>query len=261
MCKGYRYACKRIDTLLAFGDHWPFGASVSVQNIRCAALWPNSVICTIYLISCPKNFRFITSSKVIKSPSTYALKFNTDGAVNGSFGDAGIGGCLRNEKSKCLISFSKSIGVSDVISAEIAAISEACKLFRNSVWSNSYKLIIENDNKLVVEWIQQPHCCPTMFKSLITNCRNLCKGLDWRRASNSCRESSIFWRITWPRKSTRKVRGAAVLSSIGNKIMLIVSNAYAIQSLEGSSSLCLFVRFYNSNLGAYWEGLAFSSNV
>ncbi|KAK8502480.1 hypothetical protein V6N12_005467 [Hibiscus sabdariffa] len=65
----------------------------------------------------------------IPPPQGY-LKFNIDGAVKGSYGDAGIGGCLRNDKSQCLISFSKSVGLSDVTTAEIRALVEACKLFK-----------------------------------------------------------------------------------------------------------------------------------
>ncbi|KAL4346427.1 hypothetical protein GQ457_17G000750 [Hibiscus cannabinus] len=75
------------------------------------------------MISCPKNF---------------------------IFGEAGIGGCLRNEQSKCLISFSKSIGMSDVTSAEIAAISEAVKLFRNSAWIVWQRK--EFDDKKIYAW-------------------------------------------------------------------------------------------------------------
>ncbi|KAL4291717.1 hypothetical protein GQ457_14G020070 [Hibiscus cannabinus] len=123
----------------------------------CAALWSNVAFSTTDLISCPKNFSLFACMKDKRTvsswipPPSYALKFNTDGAVSGSFEDAGIGGCLRNDKSKCLILFSKSIGISNATSAEIIAISEACMLFRNLVWSNSFKLIIENNNKLVVD--------------------------------------------------------------------------------------------------------------
>ncbi|KAK8693906.1 hypothetical protein V6N13_071473 [Hibiscus sabdariffa] len=57
------------------------------------------------------------------------LKFNFDGAVNGSFGEAGIGGCLRNGSAKLLLAFSKSVGRVNITTAEILSLLEAVKLY------------------------------------------------------------------------------------------------------------------------------------
>ncbi|KAK8685153.1 hypothetical protein V6N13_041161 [Hibiscus sabdariffa] len=40
-------------------------------------------------------------------PLQDALKFNTDGVVIDNFSEAGIGGCLRNDRAKCFIFFSR----------------------------------------------------------------------------------------------------------------------------------------------------------
>ncbi|KAK9035190.1 hypothetical protein V6N11_077238 [Hibiscus sabdariffa] len=98
----------------------------------CNALWPEADISTNELIFCPDKFSLIIPNRFRILPSSWIpppqgyLKFNTDGAVKGSYGDAGIGGCLRNDKSQCLISFSNSVGISDVTTTEIRALVEAC---------------------------------------------------------------------------------------------------------------------------------------
>ncbi|KAK9008386.1 hypothetical protein V6N11_075284 [Hibiscus sabdariffa] len=61
------------------------------------------------------------------APEAGCLKFNVDAVVRGSFGEAGIGGVLRDQCGKILMQFSKSIGRSDPTGAELAAIFEACQ--------------------------------------------------------------------------------------------------------------------------------------
>ncbi|KAK8562613.1 hypothetical protein V6N12_010687 [Hibiscus sabdariffa] len=62
------------------------------------------------------------------APDAGCLKFNVDAAVKWSFGEAGISGILRDHCGKALIRFSKSIGMSDPIGAELVAIHEACQI-------------------------------------------------------------------------------------------------------------------------------------
>ncbi|KAL4318982.1 hypothetical protein GQ457_18G008170 [Hibiscus cannabinus] len=113
-------------------------------------------------------------------PDSGELKFNTDGVVSGSFGEAGIGGCLLNNNARCLITFSKSAGLTDATSAEILAIKEACSLFVISLWAKKYKLLIETDSKLAVDWMMNPHLCPAVFKPLVLSCLDICKNIEWR---------------------------------------------------------------------------------
>ncbi|KAK8691489.1 hypothetical protein V6N13_074999 [Hibiscus sabdariffa] len=127
-------------------------------------------------------------------PSSGELKFNIDGATIGSHGEAGIGGCLRDLGSKCLIIFSKPAGIVDCTSAEILAIFEVCSLFRKSPWAKDYRLIIETDSTLAADWMLNPLRCPNVFKPLIEACLKECSVLDWRvsrvpRVCNSLADS------------------------------------------------------------------------
>ncbi|KAK3200402.1 hypothetical protein Dsin_023817 [Dipteronia sinensis] len=66
-------------------------------------------------------------------PQSDGLKFNVDGSVRGSSGQAGIGGVLRDSRGKVLCTFSEFIGIKDVITAEIQALaSEAWTLQKNA---------------------------------------------------------------------------------------------------------------------------------
>ncbi|KAK8990532.1 hypothetical protein V6N11_009229 [Hibiscus sabdariffa] len=162
-----------------------FDACIQRLSWWCTAKWPEAGISINDVINCPVNFMQFGNSleQIIKStwcpPALGELKFNTDGAVRGAFGEGGIGGCLRNEKEQCLIMFSKSAGRVDPMSAEILAIKEAVKLFKKSYWSRNYKLIIETDSELAVQWMKYPHQCPTPFKALIADCLDSCKGVNW----------------------------------------------------------------------------------
>ncbi|KAL4361780.1 hypothetical protein GQ457_04G007550 [Hibiscus cannabinus] len=111
-------------------------------------------------------------------PKSGELKFNIDGAVNGSFGEAGICGCLRNENSRCLVTFSKNVGNADPTTAEIMATLEAVSIFRKSRWVSISKLLFETDSILIVEWIMNLHTCPFVFKQLITLCLERCKAFE-----------------------------------------------------------------------------------
>ncbi|KAL4285028.1 hypothetical protein GQ457_16G005670 [Hibiscus cannabinus] len=108
-----------------------------------------------------------------------AIKYS-NGATVGSHDESSIGGCLRDVGSKCLITFSKSAGITDCTSAEILAIVEACLLFRKSPWAKDFRLIIETDSAFTTSWLKNPHRCPTIFKPLIKACLKECHNLDWR---------------------------------------------------------------------------------
>ncbi|KAK8580560.1 hypothetical protein V6N12_070826 [Hibiscus sabdariffa] len=125
----------------------------------------------------------------VPPPQGY-LKFNTDSAILGSFGQAEIGGCLRNEPGKSLITFSKDIGVTDPTSAELQAIYEVCRMFCSSPWSNAEKFIVESDCKLIVDWISKPCLAPRSFLPLVAPCVTFFAGRTWKiqyapRTSNS----------------------------------------------------------------------------
>ncbi|KAL4281404.1 hypothetical protein GQ457_03G010010 [Hibiscus cannabinus] len=105
------------------------------------------------------------------------LKFNADGTVCVSFGGAGIEGCLRNDSSKLLLSFSMSVGTLDVSSAECLAVKEAVFLFNYSRWKGHYELVIESDGELVVNSIP----LPLKFSSLtsVFAYLKICEEFQW----------------------------------------------------------------------------------
>ncbi|KAK8518200.1 hypothetical protein V6N12_017357 [Hibiscus sabdariffa] len=98
------------------------------------------------------------------------LKFNKDGVVQGSFGQAGTGGVLRDHAEKVIAKFSKSIGHSDPAIAESLAIKEALLIFSNLNLSNQQYLEVESDSNNMVCWIQKPLTTPAVFKELVSAC-------------------------------------------------------------------------------------------
>ncbi|KAK8557260.1 hypothetical protein V6N13_013535 [Hibiscus sabdariffa] len=92
------------------------------------------------MVLSPNNFSFIHSRTKNQqktcwvAPDIGVLKFNTDGAVEGSVGKAGIG--------------------------EILALVEAMKLFGESKWVDKFKVVFECASKLIIEWILRPHIAP-----------------------------------------------------------------------------------------------------
>ncbi|KAL4290148.1 hypothetical protein GQ457_14G002810 [Hibiscus cannabinus] len=71
-----------------------------------------------------------------------------------------IGGCLRNESGKILISFSKFAGFINPTTAELFA----CHLFRKSPWYNCANLNLECDSKSAVDWLMQPYNTHAVLK-------------------------------------------------------------------------------------------------
>ncbi|KAL4341087.1 hypothetical protein GQ457_08G028260 [Hibiscus cannabinus] len=130
----------------------------------CSAKWSESSVVIQDLCVNPVQFRNVRIRRIHANqrgwvpPPVGSLNFNIDGAVNGSFGVAGIGGCLRDNRSRGLISFSKSVGVTDATFAKFLAAIEAFKLFRNSRWMNKVNLIIETDSTLIT-WIGKYNMC------------------------------------------------------------------------------------------------------
>ncbi|KAL4297939.1 hypothetical protein GQ457_12G007070 [Hibiscus cannabinus] len=114
------------------------------------------------------------------APERGSVNFNTDGAVEGSYGEAGVGGCLRDENSKTLLYFSLSAGVNNVVSKEILALKEAIRQYNSVTGRHSNIVVFECDIKLVVVWLQHPHLAPVNIKEEIVGCINECKDLDCR---------------------------------------------------------------------------------
>ncbi|KAK8303875.1 hypothetical protein V6Z12_D04G181300 [Gossypium hirsutum] len=74
------------------------------------------------LIQSPIRKKLARSSKRWHPPQSGFLKFNIDGAASGRDGLADIGGVLIKELGEVLISFSRAVGESYSITAELLAI-------------------------------------------------------------------------------------------------------------------------------------------
>ncbi|EOY31580.1 Uncharacterized protein TCM_038517 [Theobroma cacao] len=88
------------------------------------------------------------------------MKFIVDGAVKGCVGLVGMEGLLRNEADEVKISFSKPIGVTDSLTAEILAVKEAFKVFTASKWKENHSLLIESGVSNVVKWVLNSKLMP-----------------------------------------------------------------------------------------------------
>ncbi|KAK8562120.1 hypothetical protein V6N12_049169 [Hibiscus sabdariffa] len=100
----------------------------------------------------------------------------------GSYGNAGIGGLLRDERARICMQFSKSIGVTDPTSAELRSILEACALYSSSRWRRSHSLIIETDSLLATKWIQCPANSPHCFWDFVNKIISKGSVFEWKIA-------------------------------------------------------------------------------
>ncbi|KAE8660979.1 hypothetical protein F3Y22_tig00116944pilonHSYRG00230 [Hibiscus syriacus] len=171
---------------LIYWVHLPINTSLKSVVIRfCSYLWPNSIVSINDFVRClaATSFHHVPKQRPIVgswiAPLQGKLKFNVDAAVKGCYGDAGIGGVLRDCTESCLIRFSNSIGLSDPTGAELTAILEACKLFHSSRWCSQEELMIESDNNLTVCWIKNPKLSPSSYGDIVVKCVDFCKSFSW----------------------------------------------------------------------------------
>ncbi|GMJ08610.1 hypothetical protein HRI_004530200 [Hibiscus trionum] len=112
------------------------------------AKWPEHILpLNDYILNpagwtLPVQVKNLSKDSGWSTPLAGSLKFNTNGAVMGHFGEAGIGGILRNHLGETIVKFSKSIGISDLSTAELVAIKEAVSIFARIKWSSSPHLIV-----------------------------------------------------------------------------------------------------------------------
>ncbi|KAK3220873.1 hypothetical protein Dsin_014843 [Dipteronia sinensis] len=88
-------------------------------------------------------------------PQNDALKFNVDGATNGEWCRAGIGGALRNSNGEVLCSFSAYVGAQDAISAEFLAFHKACRLCVDRGVFTGRKIEVVSDSRKAVSWVNE----------------------------------------------------------------------------------------------------------
>ncbi|KAK8519480.1 hypothetical protein V6N12_025517 [Hibiscus sabdariffa] len=115
--------------------------------------------CSSEVLFCPLSLRSLKVDRNMAGPSSWvkpwaeSLKLNVDGAAVG--------------------------GRTDATSAELNAILEAVTLFRKSKWPQSFKLLLETDCSLCVQWLERPSLAPHCFKPVIEDCLEACDGFRW----------------------------------------------------------------------------------
>ncbi|KAK8660118.1 hypothetical protein V6N13_051052 [Hibiscus sabdariffa] len=96
----------------------------------CKALWPDVTLSITDVVASPSRLKTVQprlKNREVQgwiAPDKGSVKFNTDGAVEGSFGEAGIRGCLRMNTLTLFYTFlyfSLSAGVKNVVLTEILA--------------------------------------------------------------------------------------------------------------------------------------------
>ncbi|KAL4368710.1 hypothetical protein GQ457_05G000030 [Hibiscus cannabinus] len=106
-------------------------------------------------------------------PSSGFLKLNVDGAMDSRGVKGGIGGLIRNNLGVCLDKFSLSIGPGPPVLAELEAILHGLRLFFSSRKFENFKLVVECDCLVAIEWIFNSSSCPPAFESIVRGCREL----------------------------------------------------------------------------------------
>ncbi|GMJ07030.1 hypothetical protein HRI_004372200 [Hibiscus trionum] len=151
----------------------------------CNYNWPKSFFSESYFLANPAgSFCPIAKAKRY-SDSSFDLPnadytFFVDGAVNGSFGEAGIGGLCRDNNGIMVAKFSKSIGVLDATSAELLAIKEACSICLSAASLIEKRILFASDSSLAVNWIRNPIVAPLIFRPLAVEISNWSAVRDWK---------------------------------------------------------------------------------
>ncbi|KAK2648314.1 hypothetical protein Ddye_015803 [Dipteronia dyeriana] len=123
-------------------------------------------------------------------PPSDVLKFNVDGSVRGTAGQAGIRGVLWVNPSNILCSFSIGIGVQDLITAEILAIAKACELCISQMELTGKSIVINSDSRAAVSWINNEDLGNINFSHLIYDIRNILLRLGKTTVEFSSRASN-----------------------------------------------------------------------
>jgi hypothetical protein len=108
-----------------------------------------------------------------RPPPTDFFKLNTDGSAEGNPGLAGAGGIIRNHTGGWIKGFSRKIGVTNSLAAELWGLRDGLILAHQQ---NIKKIIIELDAKAVIDLVQPANLIPLShhpYRALIVDCRSL----------------------------------------------------------------------------------------
>ncbi|GKV06468.1 hypothetical protein SLEP1_g18364 [Rubroshorea leprosula] len=103
-------------------------------------------------------------------PSSGFVKLNSDGSALGNPGMAGAGGLLRDHLGRWIIGFSRNIGWTTSIAAELWAIRDGLEV---AISKGLSKIIVEIDSKIATILIESADISLHSLGILISDCRSL----------------------------------------------------------------------------------------
>ena len=117
------------------------------------------------------------------------FKLNTDGSSLGNPGLAGSGGVIRNHVCEWVCGFSRAIGVTTSVQAELRALKDGLKL---AIDLEILNLEIEMDYLVAIELVNSITTPNVFLSAIVTDCRSLMARFDLCslkhifREANSC---------------------------------------------------------------------------
>ncbi|KAK8990506.1 hypothetical protein V6N11_009204 [Hibiscus sabdariffa] len=108
-----------------------------------------------------------------QAPPVGFLKLNADGAMLSNGSKGGIGGLIRDSCGVWLDKFSYPSDSGPPILAELLAIDHGLTFFFANEKFVKFRLILECDCAVAIEWILNPSRCPSVFEHLVKRCKDL----------------------------------------------------------------------------------------
>lgn len=117
-----------------------------------------------------RNIHMVVRQVRWEKPDMGWFKLNTDGAANGSAGNATGGGLIRDDCGNWVMGFSRKIGRVDSFVAEIWPLRDGLQLCRQL---NIDAIVIELDAKSLVDVLNNSSYCNTVISPLLDDCKLL----------------------------------------------------------------------------------------
>uniref|UniRef100_A0A2N9FPJ3 CCHC-type domain-containing protein n=1 Tax=Fagus sylvatica TaxID=28930 RepID=A0A2N9FPJ3_FAGSY len=197
--KAYQLACKPSNVINGPSSWlWKVKTSPRIINqiiFKAKSILPNSAVCAVshasgffYLMDVKINAknRVLILVKWNPPPVNWA-KLNTDGLVLGDPGLAGGGGVIRDSLGNWLVGFSRSIGITSCVQAELRALKDGLLLALDLEIS---KLEIEMDSSVAVESLKTTSMPNVFLRSIVDDCRLLLERFEATTIKHIYREAN-----------------------------------------------------------------------
>ena len=115
------------------------------------------------------------------------FKLNTDGSSLGNLGLAGGGGVIRNHVGDWVGGFSRAIGITTSVQAELRALKDGLNL---AIDLGILNLEIEMDSLVAVECINSITTPNVFLSTIVSDCRSLMEGFEMCSLKHIFREAN-----------------------------------------------------------------------